>query len=122
MAYATALLALLDIRTALVGLLAFLVLSWALRRPRNLPPGPWEWPLLGSLPTLALASGEPYEVFLKMSKKYGPIFTLSILGQRIIVVHGYDAIKDAFQNPSLNDRPESHMITNMLDGSVGKLK
>ncbi|XP_071803788.1 cytochrome P450 2J5-like [Asterias amurensis] len=119
MAYATALLALLDIRTALVGLLAFLVLSWALRRPRNLPPGPWEWPLLGSLPTLALASGEPYEVFLKMSKKYGPIFTLSILGQRIVVVHGYDAIKDAFQNPSLNDRPESHMITNMLDGSVG---
>ncbi|XP_038045220.1 cytochrome P450 2J5-like [Patiria miniata] len=119
MVYSSILYSFLDLRTVLVAVTVFLVLSWWLRRPRNLPPGPWGWPLIGSLPTMALAPGEPHEVFLRMSKRYGPIFTLDILGQRLVLVHGYEAIREAFQHPSLSDRPELHSVKEMLNGSEG---
>ncbi|XP_022083237.1 cytochrome P450 2J1-like [Acanthaster planci] len=115
-----------DLRTVLIGVVVFLSMSWVLRRRRplgsnTLPPGPWGWPLIGNLPSLAFASGadEPHEVFMRMAKQYGPIFSLNVLGQRMVVVHGYKAIREAFNNPSLSDRPELHILQNLFNGAEG---
>ncbi|XP_038061047.1 cytochrome P450 2J6-like isoform X2 [Patiria miniata] len=98
--------------TALIFVSVFLLVFWILRRhlsTRNLPPGPWAWPLLGNLPNLiAAGGGEAHEIFLRLSKKYGPVLRLDMVGgKRIIVLHGYEAISKAFSNPLLNDRPVS---------------
>ena len=116
----------LDLRVALCAVV-FLLLWWVLRRryppcPHGTPPpGPWGWPLIGNLPSLAFASGtdEPHVVFMRMAKQYGPIFSLNVLGQRMVVVHGYKAIREAFHNPSLSDRPELHILRNLFNGAEG---
>ncbi|XP_038075544.1 cytochrome P450 2J6-like [Patiria miniata] len=123
---AASLLDVLDSRTVLICLVVFLLVSWIVRRRRSsvsgtLPPGPWGWPLIGNLPSLAFASNaeEPYEVFMRMAKQYGPVFSLNILGQRMVVVHGYKAIREAFNNPILSDRPELHILRNLFNGAEG---
>ncbi|XP_072035537.1 cytochrome P450 2J4-like [Amphiura filiformis] len=94
-------------------------MSW-LCRPRNLPPGPWSVPILGSLPYLAFAMYrspmEPHRLFDTTARKYGNVFSLNAFGytvvQRchspaVVVLNTYEAIKEAFQNPLLCDRPRN---------------
>ena len=89
----------------------FLILSWCLRRPRNLPPGPWGWPLLGYLPNLAIAlyrTGlHPHRIFVKMSEDHGSIFSMYIGGKLVVVLHKLKIVKEAFRNPHIIDRPPS---------------
>ncbi|XP_072050365.1 cytochrome P450 2U1-like [Amphiura filiformis] len=99
----------LDIQTALFCLAAFLIVSWWLRRPKHLPPGPWGWPLVGYLPNLVISiyrSGLTSYVFLaKLARKYGSVFSMNLGGHLVVVLDKHDAVKEAFNNPDLSDRP-----------------
>ena len=60
--------------TAVVGVALYRVLN----TPRGLPPGPWGWPVIGSMGEL---SDEMHLDFVRLGKKYGDIFSLNVLGQ-----------------------------------------
>lgn len=57
----------------------------------KLPPGPTRLPILGSIMDLP-AKGEPeYQHWLKFKDKYGPISSITALGQTIIILHDKQA-------------------------------
>ncbi|XP_002731660.1 cytochrome P450 18a1-like [Saccoglossus kowalevskii] len=62
------------------------------RNPRNLPPGPWGWPILGYLPHLG---SKPHLTFVEMVKTYGSIFRVPMGSQEVVVLNGYKVIKEA---------------------------
>ncbi|XP_058136272.1 cytochrome P450 2S1 [Dasypus novemcinctus] len=82
---------------ALLLLLLSLLLTRALSSPRargHLPPGPTPLPLLGNL--LQLRPGALYPGLVRLSKKYGPVFTV-YLGprRRVVVLAGHRAVREA---------------------------
>ena len=100
-----------NFQTIILCTTLFLILSWCLHGPRNLPPGPWGWPLLGYLPNLAIAlyrTGlHPHQIFVKMSKDHGSIFSMYIGGKLVVVLQKFKTVKEAFRSPHITDRPSS---------------
>ncbi|KAB0382330.1 hypothetical protein FD755_004247 [Muntiacus reevesi] len=81
----------------LLLLLLLLVVTLVLPETRargHLPPGPTPLPLLGNL--LQLRPGALYLGLLRLSKKYGPVFTV-YLGpwRRVVVLVGHEAVQEA---------------------------
>ncbi|XP_072015045.1 cytochrome P450 2J4-like [Amphiura filiformis] len=100
----------------------FLFMAWLFRRPSNMPPGPWSVPILGSLPYLVLAKYmspmETHRMFEAIARKYGNIFSLNAFGYHVVVLNTYEAIKEAFQNPLLNDRPSNTLGDDIEPGVI----
>ncbi|XP_072017555.1 cytochrome P450 18a1-like [Amphiura filiformis] len=108
-----------NLRLVLVTILSFIVAYIFIvkfRRPSNIPPGPWCFPLLGYLPNIAVYSrfyGLPLPaVLLQLSKKYGCVFSLYLGDQLCVVLNSQEAVKEAFMNPKLNDRPTATHFQN----------
>nr|XP_061806332.1 cytochrome P450 2K1-like [Nerophis lumbriciformis] len=57
------------------------------------PPGPRPLPLLGNLLHLNLRA--PHRTLLEMSKKYGPVFTFHMGPKKVVVLAGYQTVKEA---------------------------
>ncbi|XP_022089789.1 cytochrome P450 2J6-like [Acanthaster planci] len=110
-----------DTTAVLIGVAVFIIVRWLCRRPANLPPGPLALPLVGSLPSLLFYSGAPHEIFHRLSQRYGPVVNIDLIfGRRVVVLHGYDVIKDAFRHyPQLNGRPSLSVFEKVLKGGVG---
>jgi len=84
-----------------------LILGKNSRRRKNLPPGPFAWPIVGNIPQLKF-SGHTYEVFVKkVHEKYGPIFTIWMGSTPRIIIAGRElAHKALIQNGAVfADRP-----------------
>ncbi|XP_071999855.1 cytochrome P450 2K1-like [Engystomops pustulosus] len=62
----------------------------------NLPPGPRPLPIIGNLHILDLE--RPYRTLHKLSKKYGPVYTIQLGVEKVVVLCGCDAVKDALVN------------------------
>ncbi|KAM4640961.1 cytochrome P450 2B4-like isoform 1-T1 [Discoglossus pictus] len=60
---------------------------------KGLPPGPSPLPLLGNI--LQIERGKLVQSLLRMSDKYGPVFTVYFGTRRVVVLKGYQAIKEA---------------------------
>uniref|UniRef100_A0A671X3S2 Uncharacterized protein n=1 Tax=Sparus aurata TaxID=8175 RepID=A0A671X3S2_SPAAU len=60
------------------------------------PPGPKPLPLLGNL--LQLDLNKPYNTLCELSKKYGSVFTVYLGPQKVVVLAGYKAVKEALVN------------------------
>ncbi|XP_029281891.1 cytochrome P450 2K1-like [Cottoperca gobio] len=60
------------------------------------PPGPKPLPLLGNL--LQLDLKRPYHTLLKLSKKYGSVFTFYMGPKKVVVLAGYKTVKEALVN------------------------
>ena len=115
----------LDVRAVLLCTLILLFLRWLLRQPKNLPPGPWGFPVIGSIPALVreLRRGSGLQVLFQMyAEKYGPVFRLTVLNKTVVVLNDYSSVKEAFQHPQLNDRPEM-LFTHLMqsDGKMSRL-
>uniref|UniRef100_A0A673BNT1 Uncharacterized protein n=1 Tax=Sphaeramia orbicularis TaxID=375764 RepID=A0A673BNT1_9TELE len=82
--------------TVVLAALVFALL-WVLllrgRRKWHLPPGPSSVPIIGNL--LQLDPKAPYNSLLKFSERYGPVVTLYLGPQRVVVLIGYEAVKEA---------------------------
>ncbi|XP_055954831.1 cytochrome P450 2B19 [Patella vulgata] len=79
---------------------------WLMRKPRGIPPGPkFTLPLIGDL--LFLGKGDINVILRRMRKKYGDIFSMYFGPRLVIVLNGYDKIKEALvKNGDLfSDRP-----------------
>ena len=90
---------------------------WLLKRNRQLPPGPLGVPLLGYLTFL-----DTYHLcqsFADIGIKYGDIFSLRVGTELAVVLNTYDAIKKAFTNDKLLDRPDTFMFKFFSHGDNG---
>ncbi|KAM8953917.1 cytochrome P450 2G1-like [Pelodytes ibericus] len=77
-----------------------LLLSFTHARKRDrLPPGPTPLPFLGNI--LQLDRKETFKSFIKLSEKYGPVYTIYMGMERIVVLCSLEVVKKA-----LNDHGE----------------
>ena len=77
--------------SVLLGALMFLIFVWFVRRPRNLPPGPWSWPVIGYI----FRPGLIHEAYMDMAKKCGPIFSLRRGPFLVVVLNDMATIRQA---------------------------
>ncbi|KAM6973754.1 cytochrome P450 2F3-like [Aplochiton taeniatus] len=79
----------------LAGLVLALLWMFTLRSRGNynLPPGPSGYPLIGNLPQLDKRA--PFKSLQKLSETYGPVMTVHLGLRRVVVLFGYDAVKEA---------------------------
>ncbi|XP_008829233.1 cytochrome P450 2C26-like isoform X2 [Nannospalax galili] len=86
----------MDLTVALViGLSCLLLLSlWRQNSGRGkLPPGPTPLPIIGNF--LQIDVKDIRQSLTNLSKVYGPVFTLYLGTQPTVVLHGYEAVKEA---------------------------
>ncbi|XP_040436235.1 cytochrome P450 2C5-like isoform X2 [Falco naumanni] len=93
----------------LLSILWFLI--WKVNMKRSqLPPGPAPWPILGNLwqkDVLPL-----YRTYEKLSSTYGPIFTVWLGLKPVVVLCGYETVKDALLGHAeeFGGRPEIPLL------------
>ncbi|XP_042201970.1 cytochrome P450 2J6-like [Callorhinchus milii] len=84
-----------------------LVFDFMKRRQKciNYPPGPWTLPFIGSV--FHVSNNNPYTSFEKLRGKYGNTFSLQFGWTDVVVLNGYEAIKDGLVKKSkdTSDRP-----------------
>ncbi|KFO12164.1 Cytochrome P450 2C20, partial [Balearica regulorum gibbericeps] len=96
----------------LLSILWFLI--WRTDRKRSqLPPGPAPWPILGNLwqkDVLPL-----YRTYEKLCRTYGPIFTIWLGLKPVVVLCGYEVVKDALLGHSeeFGGRPEIPLVVQL---------
>lgn len=123
----------------IVGLTAFVLVFCVLQQYAwhqtygNIPPGPKPWPIVGNfgvflVPSFILrrlgkirkefskmASNplSPQAGLMEMSKLYGNIFSIFVGPQLMVVLTGYETVRDAMLNhPEVfSDRPQIPLVT-----------
>ncbi|KAM9323977.1 cytochrome P450 2C16-like [Gastrophryne carolinensis] len=84
-----------DVTACLVGfitLIIFLSYGKLLWRRRKLPPGPFPLPFLGNF--LKIHSDGLLPALVKMSKVYGPVYTVHFGSKPAVIVTGYETLKE----------------------------
>lgn len=71
-------------------------------RPRNFPPGPMNFPLLGGVPYLG---ADMTEAFTWMQAKYGNLFSFNMGSTPVIVVADYHLYKEIANRDEFSSRP-----------------
>ncbi|XP_032053643.1 cytochrome P450 2W1-like [Aythya fuligula] len=89
----------------LILLTALYVLQGFKQSALKLPPGPFPLPVIGNLHLLDIRRQD--KSLMKISEKYGPVFTVHLGFQKVVVLTGYEAVKDALLNTAdvFADRP-----------------
>ncbi|XP_062987899.1 cytochrome P450 2J2-like [Elgaria multicarinata webbii] len=103
----------MEIRALLIALLVALLILVFLRQlwsRRHYPPGPLPLPIIGSMWGLGIRLYE--DTFIKISKKYGNIYTVWLGHQPVIVVCGFQAVKEVLINheEAFSERPLSPFL------------
>ncbi|KAK1855946.1 cytochrome p450 oxidoreductase [Colletotrichum chrysophilum] len=80
------------IALGILGVLCYLYLRG--KGTSNLPPGPKPLPIVGNLRDLPPSGTPEYQHWLKFKDIYGPISSIDILGQKIIILHDRQATHD----------------------------
>ncbi|XP_036591522.1 cytochrome P450 2C44-like [Trichosurus vulpecula] len=107
----------------LVVCVSFLVILSLWRKDykgRKMPPGPPPLPIIGNM--LQLDKKDLSMSLCKLSKKYGPVFTVYFGSQPVVILHGYKALKEALIDqgdifgdrgkiPIFDDNYKGHGIT-----------
>ncbi|XP_077427386.1 cytochrome P450 2U1 [Vanacampus margaritifer] len=120
-----------NIATLLVFSVVYLSVHYHLKRRRrlaNIPPGPKPLPIVGNFGGFLIPSfirrrfgkaskltSTPVEALREQAGVYGDVFSLFVGTQLIVVLNGYDVIRDAFLNhPEVfSDRPDIPAVTIM---------
>ncbi|XP_072036216.1 cytochrome P450 2U1-like [Amphiura filiformis] len=94
---------LVNVKSVLVFVLVFLLVVWWMQQPRNFPPGPWRFPIIGFLPQLMWSmvykKEELHMLATRLGQKYGNICSFDLFGLVFVVLNDFDVIKEASNNP-----------------------
>ncbi|KAM9316381.1 uncharacterized protein PAF06_007392 [Gastrophryne carolinensis] len=92
----------------------FLAHVFSNHKYKNFPPGPRPLPIIGNVHSINMK--RPHETFIKLSKRYGTVFSVQIGMRKMVILCGYDTIKDALLNhaEALSDRPITPLVYNIL--------
>ncbi|XP_007525178.2 cytochrome P450 2W1 isoform X1 [Erinaceus europaeus] len=104
----------------LLGLLLLalwgLLLAHAPSPDPHWPPGPRPLPFIGNLHQLRVAQQD--RSLLELSRRYGPVFTVQLGQQKMVVLAGYHAVKQALVGSgwALADRPPIPIFQSIQGG------
>ncbi|XP_075125353.1 cytochrome P450 2C5-like isoform X2 [Leptodactylus fuscus] len=82
----------------------------------NYPPGPRPLPIIGNI--LDLNIQKPYLTFQELAKTYGPVFSIKMGLEKMVVLCGYDTVKEALVNHAeeFSARPNVPSIMDITRG------
>lgn len=82
----------------------------------NLPPGPRPLPIIGNIHILDIK--KPYQTLHQLSKEYGPVYTVQLGQEKVIVICGYEAVKEALVNHAeeFSGRPKVQLFEEITRG------
>ncbi|CAH7378728.1 cytochrome P450 2A9 [Phodopus roborovskii] len=105
----------------LVAILAYLsvmvvVSIWKQKYRGKLPPGPTPLPYVGNY--LQLNTKDMYNSITELSDRYGPVFTIHLGPRPVVVLYGYDAVKEALvdQAEEFSGRGEQAIYNTLFKG------
>lgn len=80
-----------------------------------LPPGPKPLPILGNINDLPPPGVPEFEHWLTFKDKYGPVSSLNVLGQTMLILHDSDAVMELMEKTSMKTsaRPQLFFATEM---------
>ncbi|NXA13396.1 CP2K1 protein, partial [Sapayoa aenigma] len=106
----------------LVFILAFLYVLkiggfWNNKQRKNFPPGPRALPIIGNLHLFDLK--RPYRTYLQLSKEYGPVFSVQMGQTKVVVISGYETVKEALVNQAdaFAERPKIPIFEDLAKGN-----
>ncbi|XP_032047290.1 cytochrome P450 2H2-like isoform X2 [Aythya fuligula] len=81
------------------------------------PPGPMSLPLIGNM--FQLNPWNLAESLKELSKKYGPVFTIHLGPQKVVVLYGYEAVKEALidQADNFSGRGSLPLLKKLFEGT-----
>ncbi|XP_022087533.1 cytochrome P450 2U1-like [Acanthaster planci] len=90
----------LNLQSAAIFLLIFVVVLKLVRRPRNLPPGPRQWPVLGNYLALVRSGKLQHEVLAEWARRYGGVMSVHLTPARgpSVVVSDIGIAKELLQS------------------------
>lgn len=92
---------------------ALLLISYFYTR-RDLPPGPFNLPVLGYL--LGINPQTPHLTFTNLTKKYGPIYSFYLGRNFTVVISDAKILKQVFSLNSCQARPELYVTHGIMNG------
>ncbi|XP_022107914.1 cytochrome P450 2J2-like [Acanthaster planci] len=107
----------LDARSLLLGTVVLLVSYRFLRRPRNLPPGPWGWPILGHLPHMMASRDGIFKLFARLTTRYGDVVRINLVGVPMVILKGLDRTKEAFSQYQFSGHPPLLLTQSIAPGA-----
>ncbi|KAM3930483.1 cytochrome P450 2C5-like [Leptodactylus fuscus] len=84
---------------------------WKPSKNEKFPPGPNALPLIGNLHIFDTKN--PSKTFTQLSNTFGPVFSIQLGMQKVVVLYGCDAVKDALVNHAeeFSDRADIPIFT-----------
>ncbi|XP_040283200.1 cytochrome P450 2K6-like [Bufo bufo] len=89
----------MELISLLISIVVILFLANVIKNQKkysNFPPGPKPLPIIGNMHIIN--SMKPQKSFMEISKKYGTVFSVQFGTEKMVILCGYDTVKDVLIN------------------------
>ncbi|XP_068600038.1 cytochrome P450 2J2-like [Brachionichthys hirsutus] len=106
-----------DVRSLLLFMVIFILTVDYLKNHRttNFPPGPWAFPIVGSM--FSLDQKRFHESLTQLAGTYGDVYSLRLGQEWMVVLNRFEVIKEALvnQGDSVADRPDEPLLDDIIN-------
>ncbi|CAG9835981.1 unnamed protein product [Diabrotica balteata] len=99
---------------ALVGLAIFVIVTFLFKKPKNFPPGPTWYPIVGNfyaMRNLSKALGGQHKAFTKLTEMYDSnVIGLKLGAEKLVIVSSFELIKEVAYSQEFNGRPNNFFL------------